>query len=105
MSIYSKQQLRELIKINKHISSRAKELRIKNKISQSDIARCLSMSRNSVSDMMSGDAGFTPRTLYLLCSIFKCEIPDLFLPQGTFAVSEIKTKKVSGIQKVKLKIS
>jgi hypothetical protein len=54
---------------------------------------------------MSGSAGFTPRTIYLLCHIFKCEIADLFPPQGTWNVVEIKTKKVHGFQKSKLKIA
>jgi transcriptional regulator with XRE-family HTH domain len=105
MSASNKQHIDELTKINKHISQKANELRVVNKISQSDVARYLDMSRNAVCEMMSGKSGFTPRTIYLLCYIFKCEVSDLFPPQGAWVVAEIKTKKVHGFQKSKLKIS
>jgi len=105
MSISNKQHVYELVKINKYISHKANELRMLNEISQSDVARYLDMSRNAVCEMMSGKSGFTPRTIYLLCHIFKCQISDLFPPQGTWGVTEIKTKKVHGFQKSKLKIA
>ncbi len=105
MSVSNKQHVDELVKINKYISQKANELRIVSKISQSDVARYLDMSRNAVCEMMSGKSGFTPRTIYLLCHIFKCQITDLFPPQGTWNVTEIKTKKVHGFQKSKLKIA
>lgn len=105
MSASNKQHIDELTKINKYTSRKANELRVSNKISQSDVARYLDMSRNAVCEMMSGKSGFTPRTIYLLCHIFKCEVGDLFPPQGTWSVTEIKTKKVHGFQKSKLKIA
>ena len=105
MSASNKQHVKELTKINKYISQKANELRIANKISQSDVSRYLDMSRNAVCEMMSGKSGFTPRTIYLLCHIFKCEVGDLFPSQGAWRIAEIKTKKVHGLQKSKLKIA
>lgn len=105
MSVRTSAYVRELEMINKYISKKAKALRIKNQIKQSDLARMLGMSRNAVSDMMDGTQGFTVRTLYLLCHIFKCRIDDLFPPQSKFRVAKGRRTKVFGFYQYELKLS
>lgn len=88
----NKEKSKELAKITKFISMKVNTLRIKRKIKKVEISEQLGYSRNAATDMLQGESGFTPRTLYLLCHILKCDILDIFPSQKVFSIK----KKVVG---------
>lgn len=76
-----------------------KEFRKKAKITQTDFASLLDMSRPSISNIEGGKQNATPHNLYLAACILRCKVGDFYPEVIELDLTQFKTETVIVIKR------